>query len=711
MAKQWRGWIVALAFVFVLSSMVSPAQASFVDDGVNKEKPSKSDYYFVQLEDAPVSTYEGDVEGFAATKVAEDESLDVDAPEVKKYQKHLKEKRSEYKNWLKKKSAKVEVIEEYELTLNGVAVKADGLSAKELEKGPGVEKVVKSLEYYPAMNTSHDIIQNKPLWESGFQGEGIKVGVIDSGIEHTHPFFQDPSLPMPEGFPKEDEGFEGQYTNNKVITARVYWPTEATPEAISDHGTHVAGTIAGVRDYVDPTGAAKTPLSGVAPKAYLGNYNVFPCESCSAQSIYIAAAVEDAVRDGMDVINMSLGGTAEPGFDLLAEIVNAATEAGVTVVIAAGNNGPGPMTIGSPGTADKVITVAAVANSHFIGQVIDVTVDGESKNLPVATAEPGGRITETVNAPLHVVTDGNGLACEGISEDLSGKIAVIKRGACTFTTKGLAAQNANAEGVILINNAPGDPSGMLVEESVTIPVVMVSLDDGEWITAGTETSASFVPGALEEFNTENGRSVALFSSRGPTVNYTLKPDVAAVGANVYSATTGGGLTSKNGTSMSAPHVAGAAALLKQARPDWTPQDIKAALIGTGTDPKDNAVPLAVGGGIIHVENALHTSVLASPASLSFGQVPNKGTGSTVTYEVTLTNTTNKNQVYRLSVDDSSQVRVDKSRVRVGKGKSATFKVTVDARGKTVWNDYQGYITVKPRKGTDIRIPYHFHVTN
>lgn len=112
---------------------------------------------------------------------------------------------------------------------------------------------------------------------------------------------------MPVGFPKGDQRF----TSNKVIVAKVFSPdAKATPEAIGSHGTHVAGTIAGVEGYKDPTGAAKNPLSGVAPKAYLGNYNVFPCNDCSAESIHIAAAVEAAVRDGMDVANLSLGGEA-----------------------------------------------------------------------------------------------------------------------------------------------------------------------------------------------------------------------------------------------------------------------------------------------------------------------------------------------------------------------------------------------------------------
>src|SRR5690606_27836699 len=148
-------------------------------------------------------------------------------------------------------------------------------------------------------------------------------------------------------------------------------------------------TIAGKRDYKDPTGLVKSPLSGVAPRAYLGNYNVFPCEDCSAESIFIAKAVEDAVNDGMDIINMSLGGEAAVGFDLLVEVVNAASDVGVTMVVAAGNEGPGPMTIASPGIATKAITVGAVSNHHFIGMAMNIEVDGQKREVQIGTSEPG----------------------------------------------------------------------------------------------------------------------------------------------------------------------------------------------------------------------------------------------------------------------------------------------------------------------------------
>jgi minor extracellular serine protease Vpr len=616
MKGKWRS---ALSMVLTGALVLSGFSFASANSGApSSEAASDSGYYFVQLEDQPVATYQGGLTGLKGTKVQANQKLNVQSADVKNYRAYLSKKRNSYKQWLKQRAKSTKVVAEYSLTLNGIAVKADADEAKVLAQGPGVKKVVKSKKYRPLMNRSHSIINTMPAWKKGYDGAGMKVAVIDSGIDPNHPFLKDPSLKMPEGFPKVGTDPEGnpiqdwlKFTSNKVIVAKVFSPDpNATPEAINSHGTHVAGTIAGIAGYKDPSGIATSELSGVAPKAYLGNYNVFPCEDCSAESIHIAAAIEQAVNDGMDVANLSLGGTATPGFDLLVEVVNAASDAGMTMVIAAGNSGPEPMTVESPGIAEKAITVAAVTNGHFFGKSIKVTVDGEERVLPVGSADPGGKVIQRVEAPLSVVTEGSGLGCEPITADLTGKIAVLKRGTCTFTQKATNAQAKGAVGVILVNNTSGDPTLMSVEPSVTIPIVMVTDKDGAWILNGKSGSAVMEPGADREFTTTNDSLIANFSSRGPTIHYTLKPDVAGVGVNVYSSVVGGGLSSYNGTSMATPHVAGAAALLKQAHPDWTPQDIKSALMGTAGDPKSAPLPLEVGAGIINVGKALDPVALA-----------------------------------------------------------------------------------------------------
>lgn len=696
--------IVFLGLLVTLMGISFPASAQVSPTDEEVARADKGEYYFVELEDKPVSTYEGGVKGFAATKVNEDEKLDVEKPAVKSYKGHLRNKQKKYKDWLGKKTKKAKIVSEYSLTLNGVAVKADGVNPDLLRQGPGVKRVVKSKKYYPAMNASHPIINTGPLYNAGYDGAGMKVGVIDSGIDHNHPFLKDPSLKMPKGYPKGDQRF----TSNKVITARVFHADKTrTPEDFNSHGTHVAGTIAGVKGYKDPWNVAKTPLSGVAPKAWLGNYNVFPCEDCGAESIYIAEAIEAAVNDGMDVINMSLGGAAEPGFDLLVEVVNAASRAGVTMVISAGNEGPGLMTIGSPGIAEEAITVAAVSNRHFIGLSVDVTVDGTTKSLPVGSSDPGGKVDKPVQGPLAIVSDDDGMACGGISEDLTGKIAVIKRGNCTFTEKAEAAQNKGASGVILINNSAGDPTAMSVEEHITIPMVMVTMEDGAWISSGKSGSASMEAQSVREFMTSNDRMIASFSSRGPTVNFTLKPDVAAVGVNVYSSVIGGGLASYNGTSMSAPHVAGAAALLLQARPDWTPQQVKSALVGTGQSSKTGNTPLEIGGGIIDIAAALNPSALAYPSSLSFGKI-SSSSKKDVTIEVAVTNTSKKSQKFKVEADDKHVVKVKKKNLKIKGNGTETFTATISPKKKQKGAIYQGYITISSSTGK-IRVPYFFYV--
>ncbi|MBA4492722.1 S8 family serine peptidase [Paenactinomyces guangxiensis] len=712
MKGKWRFWLsLVLSSVLVFASF-SVASAYSGESRSAPAASNESDYYFVQLEDQPVATYKGGVQGLQATKVTANEKLNPQSADVKNYRSYLAKKRADYKQWLKQNVKSTRVIQEYSLTLNGLAVKANEAEAKRLAQGPGVKKVVQSKQYRPLMNRSHLIINTMPAWKEGYDGAGIKVAVIDSGIDVNHPYLKDPSLEMPEGFPKAGTDDWLKFTSNKVIVAKVFSPDPvATPEALGSHGTHVAGTIAGKAGYKDPTGLAGGTLSGVAPKAYLGNYNVFPCpddEPCSAESIHIAAAIEQAVNDGMDIANLSLGGTATPGFDLLVEVVNAASDAGMTMVIAAGNSGPGAMTVESPGIAEKAITVAAVSNNHFFGKSITVTVDGEERVVPVGSSDPGGKVTQKVAAPLAVVSEGNGLGCEPIAADLTGKIAVLKRGSCTFTDKATHAKEKGAVGVILVNNSSGDPTLMSVDASVTIPMVMVTDRDGAWILAGKSGSAVMEPGPDQEFTSTNDSLIAGFSSRGPTIHYTLKPDVAAVGVNVYSSVVGGGLSSYNGTSMATPHVAGAVALLKQAHPDWTPQDFKSALMGTARDPKSAPLPLEVGAGIINVGKALKPVALANPASLSFGKLNKKGAKSEGTIRITLKNTTKKRQSYFVKPDRNITVKHNSLVLTLRPGQTGTIDVAANTLSKSE-GDYQGYLQIMSKDGDMIRLPYYYHI--
>jgi len=386
----------------------------------------------------------------------------------------------------------------YRIVVNGVAVVLPAAQLRRLARLPGVRAVYPSVRYRALLDRSPQQIGAPALWGAVLDtaGQGMKIAIIDQGVDQTHPLFDPAGYTMPPGFPKGQTA----YTTAKVIAARVFAPSGLKAETKpfepenSQHGTHVAGIAAGNAGTVSGGGGV---VSGVAPKAYLGNYKALTVPTASGvgldgNSPELVAAIEAAVADGMDVINLSIGeAEIEPSRDIVALALDAAADAGVVPVTAAGNDFAelGGGSISSPGTAAQAITVASVSTSR-----------------------------------------------------------------------------SSASGVI---------SG--------------------------------------------------FSAAGPTsLSLRLKPDVSAPGAGILSAITDGGWTRLSGTSMAAPHVAGAAALLRQRHPGWTVAQVKSALAQTGTPAyADDARTLEApttrqGGGVIALARADRPLVFAAPTGLSFG---------------------------------------------------------------------------------------------
>jgi minor extracellular serine protease Vpr len=676
-----------------------PAQGIYRPTDGAAAAAAASDYAFVQFSDAPLASYDGSLSDYSATKPQKGQKLDLKSPAAQKYGNRLAAQRDNYKKWLAKQMPQVQVVTEYSVTFNGLGVKLNGATLKAIQGGPGAVAAGLSATYTPAMDVSHGVINDAPLWTAlGGQasaGANIKVGVIDTGIDKDHPFLNDEGFTAPTGFPKGDT----RYTSNKVIVAKVFVENPwLDAKAVQSHGTHVSGTIAGRAGTNAPMAS---DLSGVAPGAYLGSYNVFPGNVDNAKSLFIAKAVEETVIDGMDVINLSLGGGAHQGKDILEMAVDAAADAGVVVAIAAGNEGPGYYTVGSPGTAGNVITVAAITNAHqFSGTVVNEAVG----TVNATTGSGNGALTESVTGQ-YANYGGDMLACAPLSgTPLAGKIALISRGNCTFSTKINNAQAAGADAVIIYQSVDGDPIGMATD-GVNIPAVMIKQADGKTLATWTGDHTVTLNPASEQ-PAESGK-VADFTSFGPTPNYTLKPDLAAVGVNVYSSVVGGGYEVYNGTSMATPHVAGSSALLLALHPDWSPAEVKAALMGTARPGTDSVDPLKVGAGIIDLGRAMNPPAMAFPSSLSFELVRPVG-NHIYSITFTLTNTTNANQDY--SVNAGAELTASPAAASLGAGESAQITVTVNDNGASAPGQdgypqlHRGIVTVSSGAG-DIRVPY------
>jgi minor extracellular serine protease Vpr len=711
------------AFFAVLFAAATAAHAIVNDsDGSPPATGIADGYAIVILSDPPLADWPG-------VARAKNGKIDFNNGANGRYQAALAHARNDFKQWLKATNSPAQVLREYDTVLNGFGVQLNGASFDSLRAGPGVTSVEQSLTYAPTMNRSVGVINAPAAWAAlggvANAGAGMKIGVLDTGIDQTHPFLTDNSLSPPAGFPKFDPGNQ-QFTSKKVIVARVYFtgkPGTFTAEALQDHGTHVSGTIAGVNGTTAPA-KGKTPavagLTGVAPKAFLGNYNVFPGAIANATSHDIAQAIEDAVKDGMDVINMSLGGGIRGFQDQLTVATNRAAKAGVVVAVAAGNSGPGVNTVESPGQAADAVTACASTNNHFFG--INVAAGGTTLGGavgdfnafdPAVTAQLANWNGSAAGAASGAATQ----ACTAVAAGThAGKIVVIDRGTCTFSTKIRNARDAGAVGVLVVNNSAGDPAAMGQDgtpDQPKTPAVMLAQADRGAIRglAASSTSATANGAAFAEVLTNNQNFLAGFSSRGPTNLLDIKPDVCAPGVNVYSSIRHGGFAMFQGTSMATPHVAGSSALLRQLHPDWTPAQVKGALVGTATrDARLRTTnPQNIGGGVINLAAASSTAAVLEPATLSFRKIePESGQSKTIS--VTLTNVSSASQTFTaaaaVTVGASADVvaSVSPSSVTLGAGESATLNVTVDAAKSAASGQYWGRLTVTPSSGSPVAAP-------
>ncbi len=581
---------------------------------------------------------------------------------------------------------------------------------------PVVAHTVDNEESVPFLDVPEEVWEGLEL-----TGEGVKVGIIDTGIDYTHADFGGPGTTEAFEAATADEDGSESFPTKKVVggydfagddynaaepagsPATIPQP-DANPLDCEGHGTHVAGTTAGQgvtedgETFTGPytTGAYEDGFGigpGVAPEAELYALKVFGCEGSTDLS---TEAVDWAVANDLDVINLSLGSTFSLQDDVLTDALDNAARSGIIVAVSAGNDGDVPYILGSPSSAPRAISVAAVDSNASFPRA-KVTSGG--KSLDVRNIN-GADLSEPITGPVTVLADDpatadvdESLGCEASDyEGTEGTHVVVDRGVCALVDRGTLGQEAGAASVTIISNAPGEPPFVGSIPGVTIPLLGAPASVKDQAARFDGKTATITDGGVEA-NAEYKAS-ASFTSAGPALAGDLaKPDVSAPGVSIVSAGVGSGTGSEtlSGTSMAAPHVAGVAALVRQGNPDASSTTLSEAIINTA-DPSEveGYLSLRNGAGLVDPAAAITAPVTASSdggaARVGFGYLE-ATKAVTVRKTVTLTNTGKADAFYSASAEASTsgldaKVSVSPSQVLVPAGRSArvsvTLKITPDA---------------------------------
>ena len=647
----------------------------------------------------------------------------------------------------------------YRVVLDGFAVSLPARKLPTLARLNAVTKVYPSVRYALDTNQSPAVIGADQMWATtGDRGDGVKIGIVDDGIDQSNPFFSPTGFSYPAGFPRG----QTKFTTQKVIVARSFpGPGSGAQGKLplyrqaSFHGTHVAGIAAGDAGTTAPAGPdhpTVTGLSGVAPRAWLGNYRVFNTPTPTGYDAFtpqIVAAFESAVNDGMDVINFSGGGPqVDPISDALVEAVRNVSNAGVVPVIAAGNDRDdwGLGSVGSPGTAPDAISVAAVSNSHVFAPSLSVTTGdapASLKNIPFQDILPipdawtsadhtlvdVGAIVGTDGSPVerHLCGVGSDPNSRGTlpPDSVRGSIVLVSRGTCAFVTKAANAELGGAAGIVLVDNRPGEAN--FIPLQLSLDAGMVSDLDGARLRAYLDSKGGRAPvrftKAFNQLDTGRSGVITSFSSAGPTdFEHQLKPDLAAPGGQILSATLPEALGEPfavfDGTSMATPHVAGAAALLIARHPDWTPAEVKSALMSTAgpawgdTARTQEASVLLEGAGLANVPRADDPKLFTTPVSLSFQDLDVTAGSARRSLLLEVQDAGGGGGTWTVGLQSQAATAgafVDlPATVAVSPGGTAEIPVVVRADANAATGDDEGFVTVT--QGSNVRrVPYYFTV--
>ncbi|HWO98608.1 MAG TPA: S8 family serine peptidase [Bacillus sp. (in: firmicutes)] len=513
------------------------------------------------------------------------------------------------------------------------------------------------------------------LDSEGFRltGRGVKIGIIDTGIDYNHP------------------DLHGNYQGGFDTIEMDEDPMETLPKEghPTSHGTHVAGVIAG-----------NGKMKGVAPEAELYIYRALGAGGFGT-SEQVLLAIEKAVEDQVDILNLSLGNDVNGPDWPTSLALDKAVEKGIVAVTSSGNSGPALWSVGSPGTSSKAISVGASTPPSAVPYLKIGSLRGEYEIKPfIGTKE------WKLKRDYEVVDRGVGEKKE--LKDVRGKVVLVHRGGLSFMEKVQNVEKAGAAGLIIVNNAPGSFTGLL-QQDADIPVASMSKETGEKVKGEIKKGRTFLSFSYKE----KKDILAPFSSRGPvTETWEIKPDILAPGMNITS-TTPNGYEEMHGTSMAAPHVAGACALILQAHPDWSPEQVKAALMNNSKvlreEGGDVYPPYEQGSGRVQIVEAINARTLIYPSSLSFGVYEKKKLVEGKELSITIENVSNKSQSYHFEAPRTKGEWGLPLSFTLDPNEKRKIDIRLTIEGEEVENGiHDGFLNVEA-SGKRISLPYIFIV--
>jgi subtilisin family serine protease/subtilisin-like proprotein convertase family protein len=647
-----------------------------------------------------------------------------------------------------------EVLQQYQYSYNGIALYLTPADAAIVEGMSGVKQVLLDKDYRLQTDAGPQLIGADNLWDghgaadpdiifmdgfdgAGPQGNGVVIGVIDSGINSGHPSFAETdgdgythTNPLGAGNylgacdPSNTDQYEASFTCNAKLIGGYDFVNGLEgsgfdipgPEDENGHGSHTASTAAGNKVDNVPFYGQNLTISGVAPNA-----NVIMYDACYTASdgrglcpgVSTLSSVEQAIEDGIvDVINYSIGGGTSPWNDPVSMAFLSATHAGIFVSASAGNSGPGAGTLGhnEPWTA----SVAATTHNRTLeNTTMDIGVDPTTQGIDYAPAVDGPALTSTLTAEMRFSGDVDGANVDGCDPypagSFTGEIALVDIFTCPFAQKTAMAADAGAVAVVVKSNSE-TPYLMGGFENETIPSMSIALSHANTAIAemagGTVTTTINAP-----VLTYNGQAdvVADFSSRGPSPIEYNKPDVAAPGVSILAAVQDSGGTEPDfgaisGTSMAAPHNAGAAALLMERHRDWSVAEVKSALmmkaVTAGVTKEDGVTPadwFDIGAGRIQVDEAdkatfvldetVNQFLLADPANggdpktLNVASLTDFNCEGTCSFTRIIRSVADESIAYEASITGVSGT-VSPSSFTLGKNDFQVLQIEVDTAGLT-----------------------------